>query len=66
MFGDATVGGEAMVSGLLFAVVLPLCSASSRSLRTDGRGGGLDISSEDGVLCMLFECGEAISCGSEA
>ena len=47
MFGDVTVGMEAVVSGLLFAVVLPLCSDSSRSLRTDGRGVGLDISSEE-------------------
>ena len=49
MFGDMTVGGEAVVSGLLFAVVLPLWdegSDSSPELRTDWRAGGLDISSE--------------------
>lgn len=66
MFEYVTVGGEAVVSGLLFAVVLPLCSGSSRSLRTDARGGELDISSEDCILCVVFGCGEVISCGSEA
>lgn len=46
IFADVTFGGEVYdAEGLLFAVVLPLCrdSNSSRSFRTDGLGGGLDI-----------------------
>lgn len=49
IFADVTVGGEAVVSGLLFAVVLPLFSDPSVSSRTLGRGGGLDISK---VVCI--------------